>query len=385
MGIIRIPPYSVFAMPHLELIDVDLAYGSHRVVRQLSLRLEKGRIGCLLGPSGCGKTTVLRCIAGFEPVAGGLVRLDGEVVGGSGRHVPPERRRIGMVFQDYALFPHLTVAENIAFGLRRMDAAVRRDRVTELLRIIGLEDQGSRYPHELSGGQQQRVALARALAPRPSLLLLDEPFSNLDVDLRERLSHEVRDIIKATGITAILVTHDQHEAFAVADEIGIMHEGRIQQWDTPYNLYHRPANRFVADFIGQGVFLSGRVMNDHQVQVELGVLNSAVPVECGLGCGQCTRECNVDVLLRPDDIVHDDASTLRAEVVHKAFRGADILYTLRLSSGAKVLSLVPSHHNHAIGEKIGIRLDVDHVVTFHDDSQEALHTRPADRLVQLTQ
>src|SRR5690606_11146852 len=217
---------------------------------------------------------------------------------------------------------------------------------------------------EMSGVQQQRVALARALAPKPSLLLLDEPFSNLDVELRERLSYEVRDIIKATNTTAILVTHDQHEAFAVADEIGIMHEGRIQQWDTPYNLYHRPANRFVADFIGQGVFLRGKVLNDHQVQIELGVLDSSVPLVCCADCAGCVHGSPIDVLLRPDDIVHDDASTLRAEVAHKAFRGADILYTLRLAGGAKVLSLVPSHHNHAIGERIGIRLDVDHVVTF---------------------
>src|SRR5690606_19446302 len=248
----------------------------------------------------------------------------------------------------------------VGFGLRGTAPDVRRARVDELLRIVGLADQGTKYPHEMSGGQQQRVALARALAPRPALLLLDEPFSNLDVDLRERLSYEVRDIIKATGTTAILVTHDQHEAFAVADEIGIMNEGRIQQWDTPYNLYHRPANRFVADFIGQGVLMPGTVLNDRQVQVELGTLNSAVPVECGTGCGGCTRNCPVEVLLRPDDIVHDDTSPMKARVLKKAFRGADILYTLELPSGTRVLSLVPSHHNHAIGEAIGIRLDVDH-------------------------
>jgi iron(III) transport system ATP-binding protein len=223
----------------------------------------------------------------------------------------------------------------------------------------------------MSGGQQQRIALARALAPAPSLLLLDEPFSNLDVELRERLSYEVRDIIKATNTTAILVTHDQHEAFAVADEIGIMHEGRIQQWDTPYNLYHRPQNRFVADFIGQGVFLPGMVLSNREVQVEVGTLKTEVPVECEIGCAACERNCSVDVLLRPDDVVHDDASPMRAEVVHKAFRGADILYTLKLASGAKVLSLVPSHHNHAIGERIGIRLVVDHVVTFQGSEAEA--------------
>ena len=363
-------------MSHLELAGIDLAYGGHQVVRKLSFRLEQGSIGCLLGPSGCGKTTVLRCIAGFEPVTAGQIRLDGKVVSRSDLHVPPESRRIGMVFQDYALFPHLSVSENIGFGLRQLDTQQRRDRVAELLRVVGLAGQGHKYPHEMSGGQQQRVALARALAPRPSLLLLDEPFSNLDVELRERLSFEVRDIIKATNTTAILVTHDQHEAFAVADEIGIMNEGRIQQWDTPYNLYHRPANRFVADFVGQGVFLQGLVLNDHQVKVELGTLNSAIPVECGIGCGNCDRDCTVSVLLRPDDIVHDDTSALQAEVVHKAFRGADILYTLKLESGAKVLSLVPSHHNHALGERIGIRLDVDHVVTFHEGSDDAVQERP---------
>ncbi|MDY0012170.1 MAG: ABC transporter ATP-binding protein [Rhodocyclaceae bacterium] len=359
-------------MAQLEVRNLTLAYGQHIVVRGLDLRLEKGQIGCLLGPSGCGKTTVLRCIAGFESAIGGEIHIDGQLVSSSGTCLPPERRRIGMVFQDYALFPHLTVTDNIGFGLGRIPPAERENRVRELLETIGLAHHGDRYPHELSGGQQQRVALARALAPRPSLLLLDEPFSNLDVELRERLSHEVREIIKSSNTTAILVTHDQNEAFAVADEVGIMHQGVIQQWDSPYNLYHRPANRFVADFIGQGVFVEGMVLNQRQVQVELGTLNSAVPVECGVGCGACDKTCRVDVLLRPDDVIHDDTSPLRAEVIHKAFRGAEILYTLRLASGTRVLSLVPSHHNHAIGERIGIRLDVDHVVTFHETSPSAL-------------
>ncbi|MBR0565008.1 ABC transporter ATP-binding protein [Azoarcus sp. L1K30] len=351
-------------MPLLQLVDIEMAYTGNRVIRGLSLSLEKGSIGCLLGPSGCGKTTVLRCIAGFEPVSGGQIQLDSRVVSAKGVHLPPERRRIGMVFQDYALFPHLTIAENVAFGLHEDTRERRQARVAEFLDLVGLGAQQRKYPHELSGGQQQRVALARALAPAPNLLLLDEPFSNLDVELRERLSYEVRDIIKATGTTAILVTHDQHEAFAVADEIGIMHEGLIQQWDSPYNLYHRPRNRFVADFIGQGVFLPGMVLENGKVQVEIGTLSSEVPIECITGCSTCEKSCSVDVLLRPDDIVHDDSSPMRAEVVHKAFRGADILYTLKLASGARVLSLVPSHHNHALGERIGIRLDVDHVVTF---------------------
>jgi iron(III) transport system ATP-binding protein len=370
-------------MPLLQLSDVCHAYSHHRVVDHLSFTLEQGSIGCLLGPSGCGKTTVLRCIAGFEALHCGEIRIKDRVVSSERLHLPPEQRRIGMVFQDYALFPHLSVADNIAFGLRRASAEERRRRSGDLLATIGLSGQGGKYPHELSGGQQQRVALARALAPSPDLLLLDEPFSNLDVDLRERLSYEVRDIIKNLGATAILVTHDQHEAFAIADEIGIMNEGRIQQWDLPYNLYHRPKNRFVADFVGQGVFMPGTVVDAQRVRVELGMLASKVPVECGLGCAACDRQCHVDVLLRPDDIVHDDASPMQAEVVHKAFRGAEILYTLRLASGARVLSLVPSHHNHALGEKIGIRLDVDHVVTFRSDEEAANCAAPEAKVMRL--
>jgi len=347
-------------MPLLEIKNASHSYGKHCVVQGLSFSLAPGSIACLLGPSGCGKTTMLRCIAGFEHVNEGTIQLDGQVISSPTVHVPTERRRIGMVFQDYALFPHLSVADNIAFGLKGFPAAQRETRVSELLALIGLPDEGRKYPHELSGGQQQRVALARALAPRPFLLLLDEPFSNLDVDLRERLASEVRAILRAEGTTAIMVTHDQHEAFAMADEVGVMHAGRIQQWDIPYNLYHRPANRFVADFVGQGVFLPGQVQEDDKVRIELGLLADAK-----LAGGAKPRNGDmVSVLLRPDDVIHDDASTMKAEVVAKAFRGAEFLYTLRLESGEQLLSLVPSHHNHAVGERIGIRLDVSHVVAF---------------------
>ena len=358
-------------MAQLELHGVVQRYGKHTIVDGVNFALEAGSIACLLGPSGCGKTTLLRCIAGFEEIAGGEIKLHGQVVSRAGQRVAPEKRRIGMVFQDYALFPHLTVEENVAFGLGRQPDTEAHLRVRQLLATVGLHGQGDKYPHELSGGQQQRVALARALAPRPELILLDEPFSNLDVGLRERLSVEVREILKREGSTAILVTHDQHEAFAMADEIGIMYEGRIQQWDVPYNLYHRPANRFVADFIGQGVLLPGIVVGGTNVEMELGKLVTDTPVECSETCTDCADGCDIDVLLRPDDIVHDDASPVHAEVLHKAFRGADILYTLRLASGSEVLSLVPSHHNHALGEKIGIRLDADHVIAF-----KKLHNHP---------
>jgi iron(III) transport system ATP-binding protein len=355
--------------PLLELREVHQAYDDHEVVSGLSFALARGAIGCLLGQSGCGKTTALRCIAGFEPVTHGEIRLAGSLVSDAGLTVPPDKRRIGMVFQDYALFPHLAVAENIAFGLHGISRGARARRVAELVEAVGLGGHAHKYPHELSGGQQQRVALARALAPEPALLLLDEPFSNLDVEMRERLGADVREIIKRTQTTAVLVTHDQQEAFAIADEIGIMHAGRIVQWDSAYNLYHRPANRFIADFVGQGVFLPGHVLSARAVDIELGTLAGEIPQMCEIGCDRCGKGCQVEVLLRPDDVVHDDASALKAEVVQKAFRGAEILYTLRLASGRKVLALVPSHHNHALGERIGIRLDVDHVVAFSPQQQ----------------
>lgn len=344
------------------LLQIDALhhhYGDLAVVRALSLKLEEGEIGCLLGSSGCGKTTVLRCIAGFEPISGGSIRVGDTLLSSPSLHIAPEKRRIGMVFQDYALFPHLSIAANIGFGMHGASPAERQARVDELLTLIGLSGRGERYPHEISGGQQQRVALARALAPHPSLLLLDEPFSNLDVELRERLSQDVRRIIKQSGTTAILVTHDQNEAFAVADKIGVMRAGQIEQWDVPYNLYHQPATRYVADFIGQGAFLPGQAVDAYTVQMELGALQSRTPIDN-------SNQAPLQVLLRPDDVVHDDASPVTAEVVNRIFRGADFLYTLRLPSGSEVLSLVPSHHNHAIGERIGIRLDADHVVTFHE-------------------
>ncbi|GAB3121517.1 ABC transporter ATP-binding protein [Bordetella tumbae] len=247
----------------LELDRIRLAYdtpqGLRTVVQDLSLALPAGHIGCLLGQSGCGKTTILRAIAGFEPVRAGHIALDGTIISSESVLVAPEHRRVGMMFQDYALFPHLTAAENVAFGLRKlMNKAQRAVRVKEMLDLVGLSAAADSYPHEISGGQQQRVALARALAPSPDLLLLDEPFSNLDVDTRERLAFEVRDILKSTGHTAILVTHNQAEAFAIADRIGVMNEGKVVQWDTPYNLHHHPATDFVRDFVRREALVEQR-------------------------------------------------------------------------------------------------------------------------------
>ena len=341
-------------MAFLHIDRLHLAYGAQTVVRDFSLDLDEGEIGCLLGASGCGKTTALRAIAGFEPAQSGEIHLQDRLVSSSGLTIPPEKRQIGMVFQDYALFVHLTVAQNIAFGLHGLSRGERAARLDAMLDLVGLSGERERYPHQLSGGQQQRVALARALAPKPQLLLMDEPFSNLDAELREKLAQEVRAILKASGTTALLVTHDQHEAFAVADRVAVMQGGRIVQWDTPYQLYHRPVDRFVADFIGEGVLIPGRCEVDGLIHTELGAIG---------GCVDGTAH-EVDVLLRPDDVVHDDASSQKAVVLARAFRGAEFLYTLALPSGQKVLALVPSHHDHAIGEAIGIRLDTEHVVAF---------------------
>ena len=353
--------------PVLELRGITKTFGNFTAVHGIDLTVAEGEFFTIVGPSGSGKTTVLRMLAGLESPSGGDILLRGQRI----NDVPANRRPTCMVFQSLALFPHRTVGENIEFPLKIRDVppAERKARALQLMAQLRLpEGYYGKNVTKCSGGERQRVALARALAPRPELVLLDEPFSNLDVDLRERLSVEVREILKSEGMTAVLVTHDQHEAFAMADEIGVMYEGRIQQWDTPYNLYHQPANRFVADFVGKGVFVPGTVLDANRVRIELGELDSGVPVECGVGCAACGKGCGVDVLLRPDDVIHDDASPTRAEVRHKAFRGADILYTLRLASGTEVLSLVPSHHDHALGEAIGVRLEADHVIAFrHTD------------------
>ncbi len=359
--------------PLLLIQQLRVAYPGSTVaiIDGASLSLNRGEIGCVVGSSGCGKTTLLRAIAGFIGVEGGTIEIAGLVVSGPHFTAATEKRGIGLVFQDYALFPHLRVADNIAFGLRHLGPAERTARVRSMIELVGLAAHASSYPHELSGGQQQRVALARALAPRPELLLMDEPFSSLDVDLRARLGAEVRQILKASGTTAILVTHDQQEAFAMADKVGVMHAGRIEQWDRPYELYHRPATRYVADFIGEGVFLPARVLSSMDVEIELGELHGKWPVSyipSGEHRSNGGKIARVDVLLRPDDVVHDDASPLSAEVVRKVFRGGDFIYTLRLKSGREVLALVPSHHDHAIGESIGIRLDAEHVITFPAES-----------------
>jgi iron(III) transport system ATP-binding protein len=336
---------------------------SKPAVDGVSFTLQPGEIGVFIGPSGCGKTTLLRAVAGLERAQSGTISLAKQIVSSPTQHVPAESRRIGMVFQDFALFPHLNVANNVAFGLSHLSAGERDSRVGEVLDLVGLDTSRKHFPHELSGGQQQRVALARALAPKPRLLLLDEPFSSLDVDLRERLAHEVRGILKAAGATALFVTHDQLEAFAIGDRIGVMHEGHLHQWEDAYALYHRPATRFVADFIGHGVFAKARIQqHGGEVVVHTALGDFTDVQECPLPDAYPGGLC--DVLLRADDIVHDDHAPVRAQILRKAFRGSEFLYTLQLKTGETLVAHVPSHHDHALGEWIGIRAELDHVVTF---------------------
>lgn len=341
----------------LELENISVSYDNTVIVNQVSFSLQRGDIGCLLGPSGCGKTTILRSIAGFEPLSGGEIKLADRVVSRADLTTPPEKRGIGMVFQDFALFPHLSIAQNIAFGIRKQKNTAQKKRVTELLSLIGLPDYGQRYPHELSGGQQQRVALVRALAPKPHLLLMDEPFGSQDVEIRETLAAEVRNILLQENITAMLVTHDQNEAFVMADEIGVIHKGQLVQWDKGYDLYHQPKTHFVADFVGQGKFIHGKVISENQVDTALGVIHGEVPSNYPIGS-------SIDLLIRPDDIQHDDGSPQQVTVKERSFRGAQFLYTLTLNNDETIQALIPSHHDHSVGDDIGIVLEMDHIVAF---------------------
>ena len=372
-------PQQDTAIMFLEVKNLHVSYCNNptEAVGGVSFGLHAGEIGVLIGPSGCGKTTLLRAVAGLERACAGTVLLSKTIVSSETVHLAPESRRIGMVFQDYALFPHMDVAHNVAFGIHHLPKDQRMARVAEVLSLVDLPEVAKRYPHELSGGQQQRVALARALAPKPQHLLLDEPFSNLDVDLRERLAHELRAILKKANATALFVTHDQLEAFAIGDLSGVMHEGTRHQWADAYTLYHRPATRFVADFIGHGVFSKAQVELHYEVDVDgglhkhahkhvvtpLGELHDISPAVLeALAVGEC------DVLLRADDIVHDDNAPTKAQIIRKTFRGSEFLYTLKLKTGETVVAHVPSHHDHQLGEWIGIRAEVDHVVTFEREN-----------------
>jgi iron(III) transport system ATP-binding protein len=325
----------------IRLEGVSKRFGEVAAVDRTSFCVERGEVVALLGPSGCGKTTLLRLVAGFERPDEGAVEVAGRVVAGAGTWVPPEQRRIGMVFQDYALFPHLTVAENVGFGLRR---GLRPSRVPELLSIVGLDGYGRRYPHELSGGQQQRVALARALAPAPELVLLDEPWSNVDPFLRESLRAEVTEIVRPLGVTLVLVTHDREEAFSLADRIALMREGRVVQEGTSEELYFAPVSQWAAEFVGAGNVLTGRIAQG-LVETALG----AFPAN-----GHATNG-SARVLVRPELLELECDPAGQAEVVAREFRGHDVFYRVLLD-GVELVSQRPSNEVVPLGARVSIRL-----------------------------
>jgi iron(III) transport system ATP-binding protein len=323
----------------IRLDGVTKRFGDVAAVRGADLAVVGGEIVALLGPSGCGKTTLLRTIAGFERPDAGRVEIGGRLVAAEGAWVPPEGRGVGMVFQDYALFPHLTVAENVGFGLPRRD---RAQRVPALLALVDLCGLGERYPHELSGGQQQRVALARALAPAPRVVLLDEPWSNVDPQLRAELRDEVAAVLRPLRVTALLVTHDREEAFSLADRIALMRDGEIVQVGTPEELYFAPADRWAAEFVGAGNLLPGRAASG-SVETPIGVF------PCGGEAGE------VEVLVRPELIAlapHPDGA---GEVVAREFRGHDVLYRV-VVDGVEVVSQRPSNEVVPLGSRVDVRL-----------------------------
>jgi len=330
----------------LTVRDVRKAFGGHLVIAGIDLEVREGELVALLGPSGSGKTTMLRLIAGFEDADAGEIRLGNRIVVHDGISVPPERRKIGMVFQDYALFPHLSVRDNVAFGLSR--SKQRDARVREALERVGLGPWIDQMPHLLSGGQQQRVALARALAPNPAIVLMDEPFSNLDPALRGQVRADVRKILRDAGVTAILVTHDQEEALSIADRIAVLFDGRIVQYATPEDLYQRPVSREVAAFIGDAQFLRGAA-DGATAATELGRLPLLDPAEGA-----------VDVLVRPEMIAltpsDGDVEAIAGTVADRRFFGRDQEVDVRLASGTIVTARLGTEHRFTPGQRATIRV-----------------------------
>ncbi len=330
----------------MSLQGVTKYFGEVGAANGVNLDVRQGQLVALLGPSGCGKTTTLRLIAGFESVDGGTIEIAGQRVAAPDLHVPPERRRVGMVFQEYALFPHLNVMENVRFGLRTKDAADREMRIGDVLDLVGLIGLEKRMPYELSGGQQQRVALARALAPEPALILLDEPFSNLDAGLRVRVRAEVQAILRQAGATAVFVTHDQEEALSLVDQVAVMLNGKVQQFATPQELYWQPANRKVAEFIGDANFVPGQGTG-RQIECEFGTLEAQFPVQGA-----------VDVLIRPESIAISPAppSGNAHRVRNQLFFGHDQLVTVQMANGRLLNVRLGPTYQFAVGQPVSVEV-----------------------------
>ncbi|AMO58839.1 hypothetical protein GZ77_22085 [Endozoicomonas montiporae] len=350
-------------MKALDINHLCYSYDSTDVLQELNLQIEAGEIVCLLGRSGCGKTTLLKAISGLIQPDEGYIALHGKTVSSSKEVLPPENRGIGMIFQDYALFPHLSVADNIAFGLRNLSQSDLQKRVQEMLELVNLHGLDKRYPHELSGGQQQRVAIARALANRPNLLLLDEPFSNIDSQVRQRLIREIRDILKQQKVAALFVTHSREEGFAFADSVAVMHEGKILQRGRSFDVYNQPSCRFVAEFMGAGNLLQGKVINSHQITTPLGIVESSTKV-------YAQPETTVELFIRPQMLTVEkcecDDPADPAFIRHQQFMGRSLRTEVELENKLFVVDNV-----EVLPEKTPVHIHVkDHaLVLFNEQGQ----------------
>jgi iron(III) transport system ATP-binding protein len=340
----------------LNLQSVKIALDSKVILDDVNLKIDTGEIVSLMGSSASGKTSLIRSIAGFHNISSGTIQIDGQVVDDSIRRSDVAMRNVGVIFQDLALFPHLTVRENICFGLNNIDSTQQQNRAKKLEDLLSIENITNRYPNQISGGQQQRVAIARAIAPKPNLLLLDEPFSALDYELKDNLMSDIMKLIKSENITAILITHSAEEAFKMSDKIAFISDNTITQFANPYDIYHRPASKEIANFFGISSYIKAKITDSSHIKCILGDFVGMVD--------QYNKDAKVDLLIRPDDIIHDDDSLFSAKVTEKTFRGSDFLYELELKDGQKIFCFAPSHHNHQVNEVIGIKLDLDHLVIF---------------------
>ena len=340
----------------LNLQSVKILLDSKVILDDVNLKIDNGEIISLMGSSASGKTSLIRSIAGFHNISSGTIQIDGQVVDDSIRRSDVAMRNVGVIFQDLALFPHLTVRENICFGLNNVDSAQQQNRAKKLEDLLSIENITDRYPNQISGGQQQRVAIARAIAPKPNLLLLDEPFSALDYELKDNLMNDIMKLIKSENITAILITHSAEEAFKMSDKIAFISNNTITQFANPYDMYHRPNSKEIANFFGISSYITAKITDSSHINCILGDFVGMVD--------QYNKDDKVELLIRPDDIIHDDNSLFSAKVTEKTFRGSDFLYKLELKDGQNIFCYAPSHHNHQVNEVIGIKLDLDHLVIF---------------------
>jgi iron(III) transport system ATP-binding protein len=340
----------------LNLESVKIKLDSKIVLDDVNLQINTGEIVSLMGSSASGKTSLIRSIAGFHNITSGIIRIDNQIVNDFNKCVDVAERNVGVIFQDLALFPHLTVRENILFGLHKVDTAQKQKRAQKLEELLNIENITDRYPNQISGGQQQRVAIARAIAPKPNLLLLDEPFSALDYELKDNLMSDIMKLIKSEKITAILITHSAEEAFKMSDKIAFISNNTITQFANPYDIYHRPNSKEIANFFGISSYIKAKITDSSHISCVLGDFVGIAD--------RFKNGADVDLLIRPDDIIHDDDSLFSAKVTEKTFRGSDFLYELELKDGQRIFCYAPSHHNHQINEVIGIKLNLDHLVIF---------------------